>query len=144
MYKIVFGFIVVLSLFLVLATQNGNAVAPKRNPLPSDYSTGLSWQDVQKNDKSIVICFYVNWCGACKRFAPIFEKYNKQYGSEYNFIMIKADNSKNEEMVKQFSIRSYPTVFLIDSKKEKKIRLKPEQFFVETEFAKELNYFLKT
>lgn len=133
--------VIALSLFVFVAKQSADAVCPKRNPLPSDYATGLSWQDAQKSDKPMVINFYVDWCGACKRFAPIFEKYNKQYGSDYNFVIVKADCPKNREFVKDFHIPGYPTVYLYSLEQDKKVRLKPEQSFVEEEFKKELKSF---
>jgi len=143
MLKKVFITAIVLSLFVFITKQSADAVSPKRNPLPSDYATGLSWQEAQKSDKPMVINFYVDWCGACKRFAPLFDKYNKQYSSEYNFVIVKADCPKNKKFVRGFHIPGYPTVYLFNPEQDKKVRLKPEQSFVEKEFQKELKYFSK-
>ncbi len=133
-----------ISAFLVmfLFGNSASAVAPKKNSLPSDYETGITWKEAQKSDKPMVVNFYVDWCNVCRRFAPIFDGYRKQYSSKYNFVSIKSDSLKNEKIVRQFFIPGYPTVYLVDKKRNKKIRMDFKKYFDEQEFKKELEAFL--
>lgn len=114
------------------------AVPPKLNPLPSDYDTGITWQDAQKSDKPAIVNFYVDWCSACRKFAPILENLRKEFEQEYNFVIVKADDTKNASIVRQFRFYSYPSVFLFDGKNDKKVFLDQRKYFNMEEMRREL------
>lgn len=134
------GFISVLVIFLF--GNDGFAVAPKKNPIPSDFHTGITWEDAQKNEKPIVVNFYVDWCNACRRFAPIFDSLRTQYGSEYNFVIVKTDSPINEPVVRQFYIPAYPTVYLVDKENNRKLLVEHEKYFNDEALKKELENFI--
>jgi|GEM_PF-1877023 len=119
------------------------AVAPKKNPLPSDYNTGISWEEAEKINKPIAVLFYVDWCNYCRKFAPVFDDYRKKYSSEYNFVIVKSDAPENEKIVKQYYIPGYPTVYLVEKKKNRKNIIDPQKYFNNEEFTQELKDFLK-
>ncbi len=135
----------IISAFIAafLFNHPGLAVAPKKNPLPSDYHTGITWKEAQKIDKPIVVNFYVDWCSACRRFAPIFESYSNEFGSDYSFVIVKTDDPYNESLAREFSIYQYPTVFLVDKKHDKKVRLNPYEYYDRDAFKEKLDNFLK-
>ncbi len=63
----------------------------------------------------IIIDFTAVWCGPCQWFAPIFEKIQKEYRT--NFIFVKVDVDKARDIAMQFSIAVVPTIaFLKDGK----------------------------
>ncbi len=128
---------------LFIFKQSGFAVLPRKNLVPSDYHTGITWQDAQKSEKPVIVNFYVDWCNACRRFAPVFENLRKQYSLEYNFVIVKADSPVNEKIISEFYIPGYPTVYLINSKENKKMRADFTKYHDIEEFKKEINDFFK-
>jgi len=128
------------TLFLISACY---AVPPKLNPVPSDFYTGITWDDAHKFEKPIVVNFYVDWCGACKRFAPNFDKLRKEFENKYSFVIVKTDDPKNINIVGQFPITSYPSVFIVDTKNNKKIFLEQRKYLKHDEMCEELNNFLE-
>ena len=55
--------------------------------------------------------FYAPWCGHCKRLAPIWE----ELASRSTIIQFaKVDTTKNVQLVRQFDIRSLPTLKMIE------------------------------
>lgn len=66
---------------------------------------------VYKGELPAVIDFYADWCGPCKRVAPIMEKLAKDY--EGKVIIYKVDTDANRELSGVFGIRSIPSVLFI-------------------------------
>ena len=52
--------------------------------------------------------FSAPWCGPCKAFSPIMEQVSLEVGVE------KINVDENQAMSTQYSIRSVPTVILVD------------------------------
>jgi thioredoxin 1 len=58
----------------------------------------------------VVIDFFANWCGPCKRIAPIYEELSKKFPL---VTFLKVDVDESEEISSKFSVESLPTfVFL--------------------------------
>lgn len=119
------------------------AVPPKINPTPSDYNAGMSWEKAQKIDKPIVVNFYVDWCHFCQGFAPVLDKLRQQYGSKYSFVFINCDDPKNASLVKKFNIEAYPSLFLVDKKRNKKIYIDNSKYQNINLLKQDFNKFLK-
>jgi thioredoxin len=58
-----------------------------------------------------VIDFYADWCGPCRRVAPIMEKLAEEYDGK--LIIYKVNTQYETELAKAFQIRSIPTVLFI-------------------------------
>ena len=58
-----------------------------------------------------VIDFYADWCGPCKRVAPIMDKLAKDYNGKVK--IYKVDTDANRELSSVFGIRSIPSVLFI-------------------------------
>ena len=68
---------------------------------------------------AVVIDFFANWCGPCKRVAPLFEKLAE---TTENVTFLKVDVDESAELVDSFSIHAMPTfVFLKNGKIVKKV-----------------------
>lgn len=104
-------FIALISLVFGSLSQ---AIPPKKNLLPSDYSTNLTLKEAVKLKKPIAVNFYVDWCHYCQKFAPTLESLRKQYKSNYSFVMVKVDDKKNAKLAKDFSITSFPSLYLVN------------------------------
>jgi thioredoxin len=58
-----------------------------------------------------VIDFYADWCGPCKRVAPIMEKLAKEYDGK--IIIYKVNTDQNRELSGVFGIKSIPSILFI-------------------------------
>ena len=41
--------------------------------------TGENFQDTISKDGVVLLDFWAEWCGPCKRFGPIFEEVSEQF-----------------------------------------------------------------
>ena len=58
-----------------------------------------------------IVDFYADWCGPCRRVAPIMEKLAEEYDGK---LLIYKVNTQNEaKLASAFQIRSIPTVLFI-------------------------------
>jgi len=76
-----------------------------------DYkSNPTKW--IYKGDKPAIIDFYADWCGPCKRVAPIMDELAGEYAGRIN--IYKVDTDKEKELAGQvFGIRSIPSILYI-------------------------------
>lgn len=76
-----------------------------------------------KNDnenKIIIMFFFAEWCGFCKKFFPIweeFKKYMKKNHKEIILLNLNGDEENTKVLMKKYNIRGYPTVMLKHNKK---------------------------
>ena len=64
-----------------------------------------------KGDIPAVVDFYADWCGPCKRIAPIMEKLAKEYDGK--IVIYKVNTDHNRELSSVFGIRSIPSILFI-------------------------------
>jgi thioredoxin 1 len=57
-------------------------------------------------DNLVVVDFYAQWCGPCKKFAPIFSKLAEEYPS---IKFLKVDIDKCEKTAHKYKVSSIPT-----------------------------------
>ncbi|MCD7721124.1 MAG: thioredoxin [Prevotellaceae bacterium] len=72
------------------------------------------YERLLQNGKPIVIDFWAEWCGPCRRMAPIVEQLADEY-KEQAFIG-KCNVEESEELATKFMVTSIPTLVFIDSK----------------------------
>ena len=66
---------------------------------------------VYKGKLPAIVDFYADWCGPCRRVAPIMEKLAEDYDGK---LLIYKVNTQNEAgLASAFQIRSIPTVLFI-------------------------------
>lgn len=125
---------IALSLFLVAGialtacTQTGNKAEPvKTTAVSATAETGKVIQMdkamfiekvfnyeaspdkwVYNGDKPCIIDFYADWCGPCKRVAPIMSELAAQYKDD--IVIYKVDTDKEKELAGVFNIRSIPSI----------------------------------
>lgn len=128
---------------IFFSLNKASAVPPKLNLVPSDYSNGLTWEKAQKLNKPIAVNFYVDWCHYCKGFAPILDSLRQQYQSKYSFVFINCDDPKNQALVNSFNIDGYPSFFLVDKKKDRKIKVDNSEYHDMKALRQQLDMFLK-
>lgn len=61
-----------------------------------------------------VVDVYTDWCGWCKKFAPLFDQARTKFGGSINFERINAEEGNNKELTRSWGVRGYPTTVLFD------------------------------
>jgi thioredoxin 1 len=75
------------------------------------------FKNIINSDIPVLVDFFVNWFGPCKRLIPILAEVKKELGNTIKIIKVSAD--KNESLAAQFQVRGVPILLLF--KKEKKV-----------------------
>ena len=71
--------------------------------------TGANFQETVQGDGIVVLDFWADWCGPCKRFAPIFEQASEE---NLDAVFGKVDTEANQELSAALQIQSIPTLML--------------------------------
>ena len=66
---------------------------------------------VYKGKLPAVIDFYADWCGPCRRVAPVMEKLAEEYDGQLLVYKINVDQEK--ELANAFQVKSIPMVLFI-------------------------------
>ncbi|MGP1446944.1 MAG: thioredoxin [Candidatus Limimorpha sp.] len=111
--------LITLLAFLFLAA--GGLQAQTVNKLNYDRFIKEVW-DFEKNPKELVykgklpcvIDFYADWCGPCRRVAPIMEKLAKDY--EGKIIIYKVNVDQEKQLAATFEAKSIPMVLFFPKK----------------------------
>ena len=70
-------------------------------------------QEIEKSSNIILLDFYANWCGPCKRLTPILEEMENEFQNA-TFIKINVDDL--DELSEKYSIKCMPTIIFIKDK----------------------------
>ena len=115
----------------------------RRAPIEIPDPSILPIQEIKDKKKPIIAFFYVDWCGYCKRFMPIYGEVTKEYKNKFNFAVVHCEKPENEQMVKDFGVQGFPTLFIIDKKIDYNFSLSGNVTQDKEALKKELDKYLK-
>ena len=136
MNKMTYSMILSLMFFAFYATaRSGNASAAgevivlnKADFLAKvfNYEKNASeWK--YEGDKPCIIDFYADWCGPCRRVAPILKELAAEYKDD--IVIYKVDVVKEQELASAFGINSLPTLLFVpmQGKPQASMGLQPKE-----------------
>src|SRR5215211_8003279 len=69
--------------------------------------TAENFEETITDNEIVLVDFWADWCGPCKRFGPIYEKASEEYDG---IVFAKLDTDANYELVSQLGIEGIPTL----------------------------------
>ena len=117
MRKVIFIAMVILATALTSNAQEEKKVSKVKHLTYSEFKK-LVW-DFEKNPNTFVykgklpaiIDFYADWCGPCRRVAPIMEKLAEEYDGKLLIYKVNVDQEK--DLAAAFQVKSIPMVLFI-------------------------------
>ena len=73
--------------------------------------TTENYAEVLASGQPVVIDFWAEWCGPCRRVAPIVEELAAEY--EGKVLIGKCDVDDNDDIVAEYKVRNIPTIVFI-------------------------------
>lgn len=74
-----------------------------------NYDVNKEWK--YEGTTPCIIDFYADWCGPCKKIAPIMNQLAQEYDGK--IIIYKVDTEKQQELAAAFGIRSIPSILFV-------------------------------
>ena len=71
--------------------------------------TGDTFWDTVRGNDIVLVDFWAEWCGPCKRFAPVFERVSEQHP---DIVFAKVDTEAEQALAAAARILSIPTLFV--------------------------------
>jgi thioredoxin 1 len=72
--------------------------------------TKSEFDEVTQSDGIVLVDFWAEWCGPCKRFAPVYERASEEYP---DITFGKVDTDAEQDLAAEYGIQSIPTIMAI-------------------------------
>lgn len=74
--------------------------------------TNANYKELIKSGKPVVIDFWAEWCGPCRRISPIIDELYTEFEGK-DITIGKCDVDANDEVAIEFKVRNIPTIVFI-------------------------------
>ncbi|PSH02252.1 MAG: thioredoxin [Nanohaloarchaea archaeon QH_8_44_6] len=72
-------------------------------------------EEIQNSEETWIIDFWAEWCGPCKKLAPVYEELSEEI-EDVNFG--KVDMEENQQLGTQLGVRALPTLVIMKGNEE--------------------------
>jgi thioredoxin len=72
--------------------------------------TKAKYDALLKTDKIVLVDFYADWCGPCKKMKPSIEEIAVEMKDKV--VVVRIDADQNPDICKELSVESLPTLFV--------------------------------
>ncbi len=69
--------------------------------------TAENFEETITDNDIVLVDFWADWCGPCKRFGPVYQKASEEYDG---IVFAKLDTDANDELTSQLGIEGIPTL----------------------------------
>lgn len=94
-------------------------------------------------NKPIILYFYTDWCGYCRRFTPEVNALAEKYKKDSFYVMVNGGVQENEELFRRFNVRGVPTLFFLNPPKNHALYVKYSSKKTKDYLIEEFDSFLK-
>ncbi len=105
---IVIILIVILSIFRAANLTMGFGVRAHLGNLRTSFS--IEGFEGQEGSAPVLVMYYADWCGHCKRAKPQLEAAKGEYNGKVKIIMLNAEDPENASILKQEDVQGFPTI----------------------------------
>ena len=74
--------------------------------------------EVINSDKTTIVDFYADWCGACKMMSPVIDKIAEENVEKIKVGKVNVDD--NQELAMKYNVMSIPTILVFKNGKLEK------------------------
>ena len=76
-----------------------------------EHVTAATFEDrVLKCDKPVLVDFYAEWCGPCKKLEPLLEDFSDEH-AEIRVVQVNVD--ENADLARRYGVKAMPTLLVI-------------------------------
>lgn len=100
---------------MVLLTGLFFLLPPDAYAISWRYNLSDALKAAKKEQKPIMVDFYTDWCGWCKKLDKDTYGDSRVQKLAGQFICVKVDGDRNADLVGKYNIRGYPTILFLDS-----------------------------
>lgn len=94
----------------IMKWRAANLPESSDNTSPSSGLSKQQFEELSKSNKTVLIDFYADWCGPCKKMKPYLDEISNDMSATVKVIRINAD--ENPELCKELKIDALPTLQL--------------------------------
>lgn len=123
----------------------GSANVATNVSITKTYAKNQTLEKAQASGKPVVVLFYADWCGYCKKFVPTFNDIIKtrKFKSNLAVAFVDGTNPANTQYMVDYEVKGFPSVFMVNFKSGEKVKIDNAQLFTANAKKELLNKFVE-